>query len=159
MTAEATRDPAARYVRIPDLLCEAGRLGRKTGAGYYLYEDAAGKSRGQVDSRVHELIAAASAEKGIVRRTLSADEIQRRALLAMVNEASLVLAEGVAQSAGDVDVVLLNGYGFPRAEGGPVTWARRRGAQALQADLEWLAQVSGPGFVQGDPRHVIEEVA
>lgn len=155
----ATRDPAARYVRIPDMLCEAGRLGRKTGAGYYLYEEGGGKSRGQVDARVHELITAASADKGIVRRTLGADDIQRRALLAMVNEAALVLAEGVAQRASDVDVVLLNGYGFPRAEGGPVTWARHRGAQSLQADLQWLAQVSGPGFVQGDPRHVLEEVA
>ncbi|HSV46039.1 MAG TPA: 3-hydroxyacyl-CoA dehydrogenase family protein [Ramlibacter sp.] len=155
----ATRDPAARYVRIPNMLCEAGRLGRKTGAGYYLYEDSAGKSRGQVDARVHELITSASADKGIVRRTLDADEIQRRALLAMVNEAALVLAEGVAQQASDVDVVLQNGYGFPRAKGGPVTWARDRGAQALLADLAWLAQVSGPGFVQGDPRHVIEEAA
>ena len=155
----ANRDPGARYVGIPDMLCEAGRLGRKTGAGYFLYEDAAGKSRGQVDARTHDLITSASADKGIVRRTLNADEIQRRALLAMVNEAALVLAEGVAQRAGDVDVVLLNGYGFPRAEGGPVTWARRRGAKALQADLEWLAQVSGPGFVPGDPRHLFEEAA
>lgn len=155
----ATRDPAARYVRIPDRLCELGRLGRKTGAGYYRYEEGAGKPRGQVDPRVHEIIASASAEKGIVRRTLPADEIQRRALLAMVNEAALVLAEGVAQRASDVDVVLLNGYGFPRDRGGPVTWARERGAAALQADLEWLAGVSGPGFVQGDLRHVFEECA
>jgi 3-hydroxyacyl-CoA dehydrogenase len=155
----AARNPAERYVRIPDMLCEAGRLGRKTGAGYYLYEDGAGKSRGQVDARVHELINSASADKGIVRRTLGADEIQRRALIAMVNEAAQVLAEGVAQRASDVDVVLLNGYGFPRAEGGPVSWARRRGAQAVEADLQWLAQLSGSGFVQGDLRHVFEEVA
>ncbi len=155
----AIRDPAARYVRIPDMLCEAGRLGRKTGSGYYLYEDGAGKARGQPDARVHELVNSASANKGIVRRSLGADEIKRRALLAMVNEAAMVLAEGVAQRASDVDVVLLNGYGFPRTEGGPVTWARQRGADALRTDLEWLAQVSGPGFVQGDPRHVLEESA
>lgn len=155
----ATRDPAARYVRIPDMLCEAGRLGRKTGAGYYLYKDETGKSRGQVDAGVHDLITSASADKGIMRRPLGVDEIQRRALLAMVNEAALVLAKGVAQRASDVDVVLLNGYGFPRAEGGPVTWARHRGAEALQADLVWLAQVSGPGFVPGDPPHVLEEAA
>lgn len=158
-SAAASRDPAARYVRIPDMLCELGRLGRKAGAGYYVYEEGAGKSRGQVDPRVHELITSASAAKAVVRRTLDADEIQRRALLAMVNEAALVLAEGVAQRASDVDVVLLNGYGFPRAKGGPVTWARQRGAEALQADLQWLAQLSGPGFVQGDLRHVLEEAA
>lgn len=155
----ATRNPAARYVHIPDMLCEAGRLGRKTGAGYYLYEDGPGKARGQVDARVSELITSASADKDIVRRALGADEILQRALLAMVNEAALVLAEGVAQRAGDVDVVLLNGYGFPRGEGGPVSWARKRGAQALQADLQWLAQLSGPGFVAVDPRHVLEEAA
>ena len=155
----ATRDPKARYVRIPDMLCEAGRLGRKAGAGYYLYEDGSGRTRGHVDALVHELIISASADKGIVRRAFGADEIQRRALLAMVNEAALVLAEGVAQQASDVDVVLLNGYGFPRAEGGPVTWARRRGAELLHADLDWLAQVSGPGFIQGDPRQVLEEAA
>jgi 3-hydroxyacyl-CoA dehydrogenase len=155
----ATRDPKARYVRIPDLLCEAGRLGRKTGAGYYLYDGAAAKSRGQVDARVHELIAAASTDKGIARRPLGAGEIQQRALLAMVNEAALVLAEGVAQRPSDVDAVLLNGYGFPRPSGGPVTWARGRGLRALQADLAWLARMSGPGFVQGDPRHVLEEAA
>jgi 3-hydroxyacyl-CoA dehydrogenase len=155
----ATRDPAARYVRIPDMLCEAGRLGRKTGRGYYRYEAAGPRSRGQIDGHVHELIASASADKGIARRTLGADEIQRRALLAMVNEAALLLAQGVARRASDVDVVLANGYGFPRKEGGPVFWARQRGSQALRADLEWLAQLSGPGFVQGDPRHVLEEVA
>jgi 3-hydroxyacyl-CoA dehydrogenase len=153
----ATRDSNARYVRIPDMLCEAGRLGRKTGAGYYLYEDGAGRSRGQVDARVHDLITSASAAKGIVRRSLDAEEIQRRALLAMVNEAALVLAQGIAQQASDVDLVLQNGYGFPRAKGGPVAWARDRGAQALKADLQWLAQMSGPGFVPGDPRHLLEE--
>ncbi len=153
----ANRDPAARYVRIPDMLCEAGRVGRKSGAGYFLYNANSGNSRGQVDARVNELIAVASAEKGVVRRTLTTDEIQRRALLAIVNEAALVLAEGVAQRAGDVDVVLLNGYGFPRAEGGPVTWARNRGTLALHEDLEWLANVSGPGFVPGDPHHLLAE--
>ena len=84
-------------------------------------------------------------------------EIQRRALLALVNEAALLLAEGVAERATDVDVVLVNGYGFPRWEGGPVFWARERGAGALQADLDELAAVSGAGFVRGEVRHLLEE--
>jgi 3-hydroxyacyl-CoA dehydrogenase len=150
----ATRDPAARYVRIPDLLCEAGRLGRKTGAGYYRYE-AGGKGR-QPDPQVSVIIDAARAEKAVVPRAFGAEEIQRRALLAMANEAALLLGEGVAQRASDVDVVLVNGYGFPRWEGGAVFWARERGGEALAADLDWLAEVSGPGFVRGDLRQVLQ---
>ncbi|GAB3650815.1 3-hydroxyacyl-CoA dehydrogenase [Ramlibacter alkalitolerans] len=151
----ATRDPQDRYVRIPDLLCEAGRLGRKTGAGYYAHEGAGGKSRGAPDPQVQELIEAESQRKGIARRRFGAEEIQRRALLAMVNEAALLLAEGVAARPSDVDVALVNGYGFPRHRGGPVFWARERGADALATDLRWLAQVSGPGFRPGDPGRVL----
>lgn len=151
----ASRDPNARYVRIPDRLCEAGRFGRKTGAGYYRYS-ADGKER-TPDPAVRAIIDEESAAKGILRRAMSAEEIQRRALLAMVNEAALLLAEGVAQRASDVDVVLANGYGFPRWEGGPVFWARERGAAALEKDLDALERLSGPGFVRGDVRLLIEE--
>ncbi|WP_323013583.1 3-hydroxyacyl-CoA dehydrogenase NAD-binding domain-containing protein [Devosia sp.] len=144
----ASRDPLHRYVTIPDRLCEAGRLGRKTNAGYYRYDSVTG-ARG-TDPVVDDLIAAARAEKGIVPRIISDDEIRSRALLAMVNEACLLLAEGVAQRPGDIDVVLVNGYGFPKWEGGVVHWARMRGRLALETDLDWLGQVSGPGFVRGD---------
>ncbi len=150
----ARRDPAARYVHIPDRLCEAGRLGRKTGAGYYLYEAEAGAKGRQTDPAVREIIDAASAAKNLTRRALSVEEIQRRALLSMVNEAALLLGEGVAQRPSDVDVVLTNGYGFPRWEGGPLFWAVDRGEQALQSDLDWLGEVSGPGFVRGDVKHL-----
>jgi len=149
------RDPSARYVRIPDLLCEAGRLGRKTGAGYYIYETSGGKTVRLPDPRVNDIIVSASASNGIVRREFADEDIQRRALLAMVNEAALLLGEGVTQRATDVDVVLVNGYGFPRWEGGPVFWARDRGERALQGDMDWLAESSGPGFVRGDLRHVL----
>ena len=153
----ATRDPAARYVHIADRLCEAGRLGRKTGAGYYRYAD--GKSRPQVDPGVAELIATARSDKGITPRALGVEEIQRRVMLTLVNEAALLLAEGVAERATDVDVVLVNGYGFPRWEGGPVFWARERGAEALRTDLDELAALSGPGFVRGDVRQLLDTKA
>lgn len=149
------RDPNARYVHIPDQLCEAGRLGRKTGAGYYRYE--AGSKGLQTDPAVREIIDAASAAKGVPRRDIGAEEICRRVLLAMVNEAALLLGEGVAQRASDVDVVLVNGYGFPRWEGGPVFWARERGLEQLQKDMVWLAEVSGPGFLGGDVGHLWEK--
>jgi 3-hydroxyacyl-CoA dehydrogenase len=151
----ATRDPVARYVHIADRLCEAGRLGRKTDSGYYRYS-AEGKR--QVDEAVHCLIEQASAEKGLVRRSFDNGEIQLRALLAIVNEAALLLGEGVAERATDVDVVMVNGYGFPRWEGGPVFWARDRGAEALSRDIDRLAELSGPGFVRGDIRHMFEKL-
>ena len=150
----ATRDPAARYVHIADRLCEAGRLGRKTGAGYYRYAE--GASRPEVDPAVSEVIAKARSDKGIAPRELGADEIQRRVMLSLVNEAALLLAEGVAERATDVDVVLVNGYGFPRWVGGPVFWARERGAAALQTDLDELAVLSGPGFIRGDVQHLLD---
>ncbi len=151
----ATRDPAARYVRIADRLCEAGRLGRKTGAGYYRYEGD-GKTR-TPEPAVRLIVDEERAAKGIAGRPLAAEEIQRRAVLAMVNEAALLLGEGVAQRASDVDVVLVNGYGFPCWEGGPVFWARERGLAALERDLDELAAWSGPGFVRGDVRHLLQE--
>ena len=150
----ATRDPKARYVDIPDRLCEAGRLGRKTQAGYYLYET--GSKERKIDPAVHAIIDQARADAGIVLRSLSDDEIQRRALLAMVNEAALLLGEGVSERASDVDLVLTNGYGFPRWEGGPVFWARERGREALEKDVDWLGAVSGYGFVRGELCHLWE---
>ncbi len=151
----ATRDPSARYVHIPDRLCEAGRLGRKTGAGYYRYEE--GSRTPQVDEAVHALIEACRQDKGITPRALEAQEMVRRALLAMINEAALLLAQGVAMRATDIDVALVNGYGFPRWEGGVVFWARERGAAALEADLDELARLSGPGFVRGDLKALLAD--
>lgn len=147
----AARDPAHRYVDIPDRLCALGRFGRKTGAGYYAYGAGNGAGGPETDPAVHELIDQASRAGGVQRRTLGIEEIQRRALLAMVNEAALLLAEGVALQAEDVDLVLVNGFGFPRWQGGPVWWARQRGRDALLANLLWLAQVSGAGFHAGNP--------
>ena len=153
----ADRDPADRYVTIPDALCEAGRFGRKTGAGYYAY--AADGSGRRPDPTVDAVIEAASRQKGIERRTLDAAEIQRRALLAIVNEAACLLAEGVASHATDCDVVLVNGYGFPKWEGGPVFWARERGRELLAQDIDWLAQRSGPGFRRGALATLFEETS
>lgn len=144
----ATRDPNERYVAILDHLCEQGRLGRKTGAGYYSYPH--GKQCATTDETVRTIIEQASVQRGIERRSLSDAEIQRRALLTMVNEAALLLAEGVASRATDIDVVMAQGYGFPRWEGGPVFWARQQGAPALQAAMVELAQLTGGGFVPAD---------
>jgi len=148
----ATRDPIARYVYISDMLCESGRLGQKSGAGYYRYEHAGGSR--QTDGAVDAIIDQARAAKGVVPRALSDEEITRRALLSMINEAALLLEEKVAEHASDVDVVMVNGYGFPKWEGGPVFWARERGVEALEQDLDWLAEMSGLGFSRCDVRYL-----
>ncbi|HCY61679.1 MAG TPA: 3-hydroxyacyl-CoA dehydrogenase [Oxalobacteraceae bacterium] len=144
----ATRDPRERYVAILDRLCEQGRYGQKTGAGYYTYTD--GKRSATTDDIVHRIIEQASVERGIQRRAFSNEEIQRRALAAMANEAALLLSEGVAIRASDIDVVLVQGYGFPRWEGGPVFWACQLGAKTLQETMDELEQLSGGGFIRGN---------
>jgi len=143
-----SRDPRERYVDILDRLCEQGRLGRKSGAGYYRYPD--GKRVLTTDAWVRGVIEQASSQRGITRHPLDATKIQRRALLAMINEAALLLAEGVASRASDIDVVLVQGYSFPRWEGGPVFWARQQDRATLEKDLQRLANESGHGFVLAD---------
>ncbi|TJV46060.1 MAG: 3-hydroxyacyl-CoA dehydrogenase [Mesorhizobium sp.] len=140
------RDLRARYVRIPDLLCERGRLGRKTGSGYYRYGDG---RKGAVDPEVTNLILDASRAAGIKRRSFSPNEIVLRALASMASEAALLISEGVTNRPTDVDLVLVNGYGFPRHEGGPLFWARRLPEAELKAAIDRLVETGGPGFKVG----------
>ncbi|WP_199430502.1 3-hydroxyacyl-CoA dehydrogenase [Qaidamihabitans albus] len=120
----ATRDPGERVPGVLDRLCEHGRFGRKSGAGYYRYRE--GARRGEVDETVHELIRQVSEEKGFQRRPFAAEEIVRRALGAIVGEARRVLEDGIAERASDIDLVLVHGYGFPAHRGGPLFWADRQ---------------------------------
>jgi 3-hydroxyacyl-CoA dehydrogenase len=117
----ATRDPNARYVDIPDRLCEAGRFGQKVGRGWYRYQD----GKRMVDPEVTALIEAARAAKGVVPRAVAADEITQRLLSAMAREGAALLAEGIAARASDIDLVMINGYGFPAYKGGPMFAAER----------------------------------
>lgn len=107
---------AQRYVDIPDRLCEEGRFGRKTGAGYYRYEG--GKK--EIDPHTAKVVAQSQADAGITPAELSVTQIQDRLLGAIVIEALSVLSEGIATKAGDVDVAMIHGYGFPRWTGGPL---------------------------------------
>jgi 3-hydroxyacyl-CoA dehydrogenase len=144
----ANRDPGERYVEILDRLCELGRLGRKTGAGYYVYSDDQ-KAR-TTDDVVRKVIEQASKKRGITRTPLASAQIWRRALLAMANEAALLLAEGIAARPSDIDVVMVHGYGFPRWEGGPVFWARRQDRSQLESDLNQLIASSGYGAAHAE---------
>jgi 3-hydroxyacyl-CoA dehydrogenase len=150
---DATRDPGERYVHIADRLVEAGRLGRKTGAGWYAYDTEGKKS---VDPATAAIILGERARKGLTVRAFSASDIQRRVLAVMANEGAKALAEGIALRASDIDVALVNGYGFPRAHGGPMYAADRRGLPALLADLDEAHRVGGVG---SEPAPLLVELA
>lgn len=134
----ATRDPAERYVAIGDRLCEAGRLGQKSGKGYYLYKP--GSHMGAEDPEVEAIISAEQARKGIDPRAFKSDEISRRCLLAMANEGARVVQEGVALRPSDIDVAMVHGFGFPRWRGGPMKWADTFGLLRVQRLLEELVE-------------------
>ncbi|WP_204114736.1 3-hydroxyacyl-CoA dehydrogenase NAD-binding domain-containing protein [Shimia biformata] len=143
-----TRDPADRYVVVADRLCERGWFGQKTGRGYYRYPD--GARKGEPDPEVLAIIEAERAVAGIVPRSFSVKEIQRRVLAAMANTGARLLREGIATRPGDIDTVLVHGYGYPRWRGGPMKTADQAGLLALKADLERFA-AEYPRFWQVEP--------
>lgn len=117
-----TRKAQGRQAAIADALCEQGRFGQKVGQGYYRYDSGSRKPR--QDDAVMELIETESTKKGYDRRTLTTHEIIERTLYPMINEGVKILNEGIAMRRSDIDVVWVNGYGFPAAKGGPMHWAR-----------------------------------
>ena len=106
---------------VADKLCEAGRFGQKTGAGWYRYE--AGKRDPIPDPVTEGLITQFRADKGITARKIGDEEVVERCIYALVNEGARILEEGIAARASDIDVVYLNGYGFPSHRGGPMLYA------------------------------------
>jgi 3-hydroxyacyl-CoA dehydrogenase len=117
----ATRPAHLRYSKVADRLCELGRFGQKTGAGFYKYE--AGSRTPMPDPLVNDIIEQCAKEAGIERRSISDDEIVERCIYALVNEGAKVLEEGIAQRSSDIDLIYVNGYGFPAWRGGPMFYA------------------------------------
>jgi 3-hydroxyacyl-CoA dehydrogenase len=117
--------PNLRYSKTADMLCEMGRFGQKTGAGWYDYEP--GKRDAKPSPLVEEMIAKHRAELGITPRRIGDDEIVQRLVYALVNEGAKILEEGIAAKAGDIDMVYLTGYGFPLHRGGPMRYADEQG--------------------------------
>jgi 3-hydroxyacyl-CoA dehydrogenase len=138
---EATRPKHLRYSTIADRLCEMGRFGQKTGAGWYRYEP--GSRTPIPDPAVEQLIASVAAELGMARRRFTDPEILRRGLYTMINEGAQILDEGVARRASDIDVIWLYGYGFPRHRGGPMFYADGLGLATVYDGLSRLYDEHG----------------
>jgi 3-hydroxyacyl-CoA dehydrogenase len=130
---DASRDPNRTYVQIADKMVEAGRLGRKTGLGWYSY---ANDGKAATDPLVDALIVAEADHAGITRRHFSDDDIVKRLVLAMINEGANILFEAIAQNASDIDLVSVLGYGFPRWRGGLMHYADQLGMAAILAGLK-----------------------
>jgi 3-hydroxyacyl-CoA dehydrogenase len=150
----AIAPPVGRSSKIGDELCEAGRYGQKTGAGYYRYES--GSRTPVPDPFVDELIERNAREAGIERRDIADDEILKRCMYPLVNEAAKILAEGIAARSGDVDVVWVYGYGFPAFRGGPLRWADSVGLRAILDDLLAFERVHGSNWT---PAPLLRELA
>lgn len=144
-----TRDPRQRYIDIADRLCEAGRLGKKTGAGWYNYPD--GATRGVVDPRVDEIIEKARADAGVSSRSVSGDEIRDRVLASMVCAAAGLVESGVAERASDIDVALTEGFAFPARLGGPVRSLARRSRDEVVSALAAAYRSCPVAFALAEP--------
>jgi 3-hydroxyacyl-CoA dehydrogenase len=127
-----------RYSRLSDMLYERGRLGSKSGAGWYRYKP--GARGGEPDPEVEALIRAESQRLGIARRAIGDDEILTRCLYALVNEGARVAAEGIVERPSDIDLCYVHGMGFPAARGGPMWWADTVGLDRIYREICALEQ-------------------
>ena len=114
---------------VGDALCEKGRYGQKTGAGWYRYDK--GSRAPRPDPEVEAMIVAESERRGVARREIGAEEIVERCMYQLVNEGAKILEEGIALRAGDIDAIYANGYGFPRWRGGPMFYADTVGLRTV----------------------------
>ena len=147
--------PADRdFPTVSDKLCAAGMLGQKTGAGYYRYEP--GNRTPLENPELAPMLEAASKEKGIERRELDEQYIVERTLFAMVNEGAKILEEGIAQRSSDIDVIYLNGYGFPAFRGGPMFYADSVGLDKVLARVKELHARCGDWW---KPAPLLEKLA
>lgn len=144
--------PDMPYPVIADAICEKGWFGRKTGRGWYRYDD--GKKTD--DPEVAELIKSVSDELGIAPQDMSEQDIQDRCVFALINEGARLLEKGVVSRASDIDVIWRYGYGFPIWRGGPMFMAEDMGLPAVFEKLDALAEKYGPAF---EPADIIREQA
>ncbi len=120
--------------RVADKLCEMERFGQKTNRGFYIYPE--GSRAGQADPEVVEIVEQTSAELGITRREIDDEEVLKRCLYPLINEGARILEDGIAIRPCDIDIVYINGYGFPEVTGGPMFWADQQGLDNILADIK-----------------------
>ncbi|HSV51565.1 MAG TPA: 3-hydroxyacyl-CoA dehydrogenase NAD-binding domain-containing protein [Burkholderiaceae bacterium] len=130
--------PDMKYSKTADLLCELGRFGQKTGAGWYDYQ--AGKRDAIPSKLVEDMVEKHRKDAGITPRKISDEEIVQRLVYALVNEAAHILEEGIASKASDIDMVYLTGYGFPIHRGGPMLYADQIGLFNVVQSMNRFAQ-------------------
>ncbi|MDX1588006.1 MAG: 3-hydroxyacyl-CoA dehydrogenase NAD-binding domain-containing protein [Oleiphilaceae bacterium] len=138
--------PHLKRMVVADRLCEMGRYGQKTGAGFYRYEP--GNRNALHDPEVDKVVEDVRKELGITPRKISNQEIVERCVYALVNEGARILEEGIAQRASDIDMVYLTGYGFPVYRGGPMHYAEQVGLMNILRAMEPFAENphTEPGF-------------
>ena len=146
--------PGMRPHVVADRLCEMGRLGQKTSKGWYRYEE--GSRQRISDPEVDELIQQCATASGIKRRTVSPEEIVERTLYALINEGALILQEGFALRAADIDTIYVNGYGFPAHRGGPLWYADTLGLKKIHTRLCEFHQKNGFWW---EPAPLLQELA
>ncbi|WP_439671610.1 3-hydroxyacyl-CoA dehydrogenase [Cupriavidus necator] len=134
----AVDKPEIQYSKTADLLCEMGRFGQKTGAGWYDYK--AGDRKPYPNQQVNDMIVQHSKDLGITRRKISDEEIIERLVFALVNEGARILEEGIASKASDIDMVYLTGYGFPLFRGGPMLYADQVGLYNVALSMKRYAK-------------------
>ncbi|MEQ8378837.1 3-hydroxyacyl-CoA dehydrogenase NAD-binding domain-containing protein [Parvibaculum sp.] len=137
---------------LRDRLCEMDRRGQKTGAGYYDYDENRNAKPSPV---VEKMILDYAAEKGINRRTISDDEILERCIYPMINEGAKILEEGKAIRSSDIDIVWINGYGFPVYRGGPMFYGDTVGADKVLAKMKEFQAKMGDDF---KPAALLEKI-
>ena len=150
----AAADPNYRKWPVADRIVEMGRKGQKTGAGWYRYE--AGDRTPHPDPIVDQIAKEVAAELGIEQKVFTDEEILHRLLFASLNEACKILAEGKALRASDIDVMWLNGFGFPRYRGGLMFWADTIGAEAVYNQIAAWHQRYGARWA---PAPLLREIA
>ncbi|HMQ58045.1 MAG TPA: 3-hydroxyacyl-CoA dehydrogenase NAD-binding domain-containing protein, partial [Rhizobiaceae bacterium] len=149
------RKALGKTAPIADALCEMGRFGQKTGAGFYSYAD--GPRNARPDPAVDALIGEKAREAGVTHRKVSAGEIIERTIHPLINEGVRILEEGIAERPGDIDTVWVNGYGFPVGKGGPMFYADLVGLPKIVERLDhWHGETGAAVF---EPAALLRDLA
>jgi len=149
--------PEMKYSPMGDLICELGRFGQKTGAGWYDYK--AGKRDAIHSPLVENLLENYRTEHGLKKRKITDEEIVQRLVFSLVNEGARILEEGIASKSSDIDMVYITGYGFPLFRGGPMHYAEEFGLLNMVSAMKRFAQNPKDDAQFWQPAHALLELA